>query len=86
MFAQSKHQLACGLSGPRGFKSPSRRHFITVQRQYKLVIPKIISILDKKTKGNQEKVNVISKKEMRKKGKTGSTLPHRRLENALWLP
>jgi hypothetical protein len=21
------YQLACGLSGPRGFKSPSRRHF-----------------------------------------------------------
>ncbi len=27
MFADSKHQAACGLSGPRGFKSPSRRHF-----------------------------------------------------------
>ena len=25
MPAQSKHQSACGLSGPRGFKSPSRR-------------------------------------------------------------
>lgn len=27
MLANGKHQAACGLSGPRGFKSPSRRHF-----------------------------------------------------------
>jgi hypothetical protein len=27
MFAQSKHQAACGLSGPRGFESHSRRFF-----------------------------------------------------------